>query len=229
MIDSCALARRAAMTAPDPSKPRPRRLDATPATAAAASALPEPGFWAQVKQQLKSSLPSEADLARHRWLKPIAERLSDRALWRLKAEPVARGVAIGMFWAFVVPVAQIIFAAAHCVWWRGNIPVAAGVTMITNPLTVGGWLWLAYHVGTWLLPASAEAAQIPGAAAASEGWLAWIGSIGVPTLVGMGSFAVVGAALGYLLTVSGARLWSWWRFRSALSRRRQRQQEPRPD
>jgi hypothetical protein len=180
---------------------------------------PDEGLWAQVKRQLKASLPTQEELSRHRWLAPVAGRLADRTLWRPKAEPVARGVAIGLFWAFVVPVAQILFAAAHCVWWRGNIPVAAGVTLITNPLTVGGWLWLAYHVGSWLLPASAERVQVT---AAGEGWLAWIGSFGLPTLVGMGTFAIAGAALGYVLTLSGARALAWWRMRTAMRRRRDR-------
>jgi uncharacterized protein len=189
--------------------------DRNPADAAA-----EEGLWAQVRRQLKASLPTQEELSRHRWMAPVAERLADRALWRPKAESVARGVAIGMFWAFVVPVAQILFAAAHCVWWRGNIPVAAGVTLITNPLTVGGWLWLAFHVGSWLLPASAERVQVT---ASTDGWLAWIGSFGLPTLVGMGTFAVGGAALGYVLTLAVARAMAWSRMRTALRRRRDRQ------
>jgi uncharacterized protein len=181
----------------------------------------EPGFWAQVKQQLKNSLPTQAELEKHRWLKPVASRLSDPTLWRLREEPVARGVAIGMFWAFVVPIAQILFAAAHCVWWRANIPVAAGVTLITNPLTIGFWLWLAYHLGSWILPGAGlpPATEAPGSVATDGSWWSTIGSIGLPTVVGMGSFAIGGAAAGYVLTRLGARAWAAWRWRRALSRR----------
>lgn len=199
------------MTPNDPAEP-PRRGPEAPAS---------DGFWDQFKAQMKASLPTQAELSRHRWLGPIAHRVADPALWRLRAEPMARGVAIGVFWAFVVPVAQILFAAAHCVWWRGNIPVAAGVTLITNPLTVGGWLWLAYHVGNWLLPGAAHAAPVT---RSDDGWLAWIGSIGAPTLVGMGTFAVGGAIAGYVLTRAGARAWDWWRLRAAHSRRRRRRE-----
>lgn len=187
---------------------------------------PQPaGFWTQVRAQIRASLPTQHELQRHRWLRPVAERLSDRILWRPKAEPVARGVAIGVFWAFVVPVAQILFAAAHCVWWRANIPVAAGVTLITNPLTVGGWLWLAYHVGSWLLPGAGER---PPVTASGDGWIAWLGSIGAPTLVGMGSFAIGGALLGYVLTLAVARFLAWSRMRRALRRRRERREAGRP-
>ena len=199
----------------DPPTPPGRRETATQP---GDTALP---WWAEAWRQIKASLPTQQELERHRWLRPVARRLSDRVLWRMKPEAVARGVAIGLFWAFAVPVAQILFAAAHCVWWRGNIPVAAGVTLITNPLTVGGWLWLAYQVGSQIIDGPAAAP-----AATDGGWLAWIGSIGAPTILGMGLFAVGGAVLGYVLTVLGARALAALRLRRALRRRQDRRAAP---
>lgn len=202
---------------PPPDSPPPAAQH--PKDASAAAPAPE-GFWATFRHQIRASLPTQDDLARHRWLRPIASRLYDPVLWKLKAEPVARGVAIGIFWAFAVPVAQILFAAAHCVWWRAHIPVAAGVTLITNPLTVGGWLWLAYQLGKWLVPGSAALAITPDGAV---GWWAWIGSIGAPTLIGMATFAVGGAALGYVLARAVGHGLGRWRLQAARDRRRQRQ------
>jgi hypothetical protein len=104
----------------------------------------------------------------------------------------------------VVPFAQVLFAAAHCVWWRANIPVAAAITFITNPLTVGGWLVLAYHVGTLVVgPGQAPPPDAPGA----DGLLATIQALGLPTVVGMGVFALGGALAGYVLVRLGSRLW----------------------
>lgn len=154
-------------------------------------------------QRLKAHLPTPEDLQRQRWLRPYAHRLSDAALWHPHTEAVARGVAVGLFWAFAVPVAQTLFAAAHCAWWRGNIPVAAAVTMITNPFTVGGWLWLAYKLGELLVGPSLS------------GGTGWMSSVGWPTLLGMALFAVGGALIGYALVHGGARLWSKWRAVSA--------------
>lgn len=145
-------------------------------------------------QRLKAHLPTAEDLQRHPWLRPYAHRLGDPCLWKPHTEAVARGVAVGLFWAFAVPVAQILFAAIHCIWWRGNIPVAAAVTMITNPFTVGGWLWLAYKLGEKLV----------GASLADGG--GWMSSVGWPTLLGMALFAVGGALVGYVLVHGGARL-----------------------
>ncbi|MDH4061375.1 MAG: DUF2062 domain-containing protein [Aquincola sp.] len=160
-----------------------------------------------------SKLPTAESLSRQRWLRPVAHRLFEHGLWHAKTESVARGVAIGVFWAFVVPFLQIVFAAAHCIWWRANIPVAAGVTLITNPLTVGGWLWLAYQLGSLFVS--------PGAAApAGDGVLGQLQALGWPTVVGMVMFAVGGSILGY----GGVKLFSRvrlvWRIRRRTLRKR---------
>jgi uncharacterized protein len=157
---------------------------------------------------IRASLPKREALAMHPWLQPVASRLLDPQLWRLQHESVARGVAVGMFWAFVIPLGQIVVATVHCIAWRANIPVAAAMTMLTNPLTIGFWLWLAYQVGVLVLgePLAAAAPQAAGAAA-------WLAEVGLPTVVGMGVFAVGGAALGYL----GVKL--VWRLRIFMKRR----------
>lgn len=149
-------------------------------------------------------MPTRETMAANRWLKPVAHRLLDPKLWRLQHEAVARGVAIGLFWAFALPVAQIVVAAAHSIWWRANVPVAAAVTLITNPFTVGFWLWLAYKVGSLVLDAPPPAPLSEGA-----GMMAWMASFGGPTLLGMGIFAVVFATSGYLLVKLAWRLRIW--------------------
>jgi uncharacterized protein (DUF2062 family) len=114
----------------------------------------------------------------------------------------------GTFWAFVLPVAQIVVATAHCTWWRANIPAAAAMTMVTNPLTIGFWLWLAYQAGVLVMGERLVAGAVP-----SEGSVSWLAEFGWPTVLGMGMFAVGGAALGYV----GVKL--IWRLRIWLKRR----------
>lgn len=155
-------------------------------------------------KRLNAFMPSQETLAAHPWLRPIAHRLLEPALWTAQHEAVARGVAIGIFWAFAIPFAQIVAAAAHSVWWRANIPVAVGMTLITNPFTVGFWLWLAYKLGRLVLDAPPPAARASG-----ESLLAWMTSFGGPALLGMGIFAVAGAAIGYLAVKSAWMAWSW--------------------
>jgi uncharacterized protein len=157
--------------------------------------------WAE---RLRRTLPTREALAQQPWLAPISQRILDRKLWSAQHESIARGVAIGVFWAFVIPFAQILAAAAHCVWWRGNIPVAAAVTLLTNPLTIGFWLYLAYSVGSLFIEALPPASIGDGASV-----LQWLSSIGWPAILGMGSFAIGGAASGYVLVKLGWRLNLW--------------------
>ena len=152
-------------------------------------------------ERFRSSIPTQDALAGHPWLKPVAGRLRDPRLWRGHREAVARGVAVGTFWAFVIPFAQIIVAAAHCTWWRANIPVAAAMTMVTNPFTVGFWLWLAYQLGALVI-----GEPLHGAVPSGAGFGTWFEQYGWPTVTGMGLFAVGGAALGY---ASVKLVWRW--------------------
>ena len=159
--------------------------------------------------RFRQSLPSRDVLAAHPWLKPVAGRLLDPQLWRLQHEAVARGVAVGTFWAFAIPFAQIVVATVHCTGWRANIPAAAAMTMVTNPLTIGFWLWLAYQVGGLVLgePMPTSAPQGMG------DFSAWFTEFGWPTVLGMGIFSVGGAASAYLIVKLV------WRLRIVLKRR----------
>lgn len=166
---------------------------------------PKPKPQPHWTDRMRDALPTREYLGAHPWLKPVAYRVLDPKLWRLQHEAVARGVAVGTFWAFVIPFAQIVAATAHCVWWRANIPVAAGVTMVTNPFTIGFWLWLAYQVGVLILGEPTATLAPP-----ATGMLGWLAEFGWPTVLGMGVFAVGGAAAGYFLVklVWRVRVWA---------------------
>lgn len=83
------------------------------------------------------------------------------------------------------------------------------MTMVTNPLTIGFWLWLAYQLGAALLGAAPVADPTQ-----DFGSLAWLAEYGGPTILGMGLFATAGAALGYATVKLGWRLRIWLRRRS---------------
>ncbi|MDD0837997.1 DUF2062 domain-containing protein [Curvibacter sp. HBC61] len=168
---------------------------------------PIPSWW----RRHFASWSHPDQFTQHPWLKPLAGRLLHPSLWRLRHESVARGAAVGLFWAFVLPAGQIVAAVAHCSVWRANIPVAALMTLVTNPLTIGFWLWLAYHLGAWVLGAPAQA-DGPTAAGLSQ----WLSRYGWPALVGMATLAIGSAAAGY----AGVKL--VWRLRVTLQWRRRK-------
>jgi uncharacterized protein len=166
----------------------------------------------------RNAVPTRDALARHPWLKPIAHHVLDPKLWRMHHESVARGAAIGIFWAFVLPAGQILVAVANSVWWRANIPVAAGMTLITNPFTIGFWLWLAYQAGSLVLdaPPPPPLKQI----SQSGGIMDYLGSIGAPAILGMGMFAVGGALAAYALVKIVWRLQFWLKHKNRSNRQK---------
>lgn len=149
---------------------------------------------------LKDRLPDRETLLAQRWVRPFAGRLGHRGLWCFNRRSVARGVAIGVFFGLLLPVAQIILAAIAAIGLRANVAVAAGATLITNPLTFPPIYYGAMRTGHWIL---GDAGLSSGAGlAAPEGWLArlaeWFASVGPALGVGLALFAVVGAIVGYV-------------------------------
>lgn len=171
---------------------------------------------------MKRWIPTRDHLMRSRWLAPVAHHFHDDRLWQIERGSVARGVAIGLFFGLLLPLAQFLFAVLFSIWLRGNVAVAAAATLITNPLTFAPIYWLAHRIGSALLghptaQASAEAAmvqaQTESAASAASGasWLSatWevVQSAGPPLILGLSILAVAGALVGFAL------VWLMWRTR----------------
>ena len=143
-----------------------------------------------------------------RWLSPFAHLFAHPALWHLNRRTVPRALAAGMFVAFIIPFGQFVLASLVAVTTRANNPLAAGATLISNPLTYAPIYFGAYTVGSALLPAS-----VAGQMSYGGGWslVAISGATGLGLLI----FAILAALTGY---AAGAML---WRFR-LISRRRRR-------
>lgn len=162
----------------------------------------------RLRHSIGRSLPERAVLAGHPLLRPVARHLLSPRLWHLQHEAVARAAAIGIFWAFAMPLGQIPLAVAHCIWWRANIPVAVAATFLTNPLTLGFWLWLAWQAGSLFM--DAPPLVMPGN---GVGLLEWLWGVGKPVALGMGLFATGGALASYMAVKLGWRFYVSWRWR----------------
>ena len=152
-------------------------------------------------------------LATNRLLKPIAHRFLSPELWRFTRRNVPRGVALGLFAGFVIPVGQIFLALVMAFTVRANVPIASGVTLITNPLTFPFWVWAANRAGHKVLsfaPETSKALMQPQALWSVPGLFEAAGA----TVLGFLLFAALFPPIGYFLT-------KWfWRF--SIGRRRKR-------
>lgn len=146
-------------------------------------------------------MPSREAMAKNKYLAPIAHRFLNPELWRFTRRSVPRGVALGLFAAFIIPVGQI-FLAAFLAWpARANVPLAAAVTFVTNPFTIAFWAVVANRVGNFILRIDATATEMVMAQADDNVW--WDYTVdafqvaGV-TVVGFFVLAVVTSSVGYL-------------------------------
>ncbi|MEM1194847.1 MAG: DUF2062 domain-containing protein [Pseudomonadota bacterium] len=147
-------------------------------------------------------------MARNKYLAPIAHRFLSPELWRFTRRSVPRGVALGLFSAFIIPVGQIFLAAFLALPARANVPLATLVTFVTNPFTLAFWIVVANKIGEFVLNIDKSV----GEAAREElsngvlTWLAELSEMAAVTVFGFLVMSIVASALGYL--VSGF-VWRW--------------------
>ncbi|MEO1731811.1 MAG: DUF2062 domain-containing protein [Pseudomonadota bacterium] len=147
-------------------------------------------------------------MARNKYLAPIAHRFLSPELWRFTRRSVPRGVALGLFAAFILPIGQIFLAAFLALPARANVPLAAAVTFVTNPFTFPFWIYVANQVGDLTLNID----QTVGDAAREElnsgvlVWLVELFEVAGVTAFGFLVLALVSSAVGYLLS---GMVWRW--------------------
>lgn len=174
--------------------------------------MSEPHFFSRLKSRMRVRMPEREEMARNKYLKPIAHRFLSPELWRFTRTSVPRGVGLGLFAAFIVPLGQIFLAAFLALPLRANVPIAALVTFVTNPFTFPFWAVVANKVGRFVL--NVDAAVSAGDLPSDQGLIARLFETAGVTALGFVVLALVSALLGRVVS-------SWvWRF--LVARRRSR-------
>ena len=174
---------------------------------------------------LERFLPTRDAITQSRLLRWLGPRIHDPLLWHVNRRSVARGVAMGVFFGLMIPIAQIPAAAIASLLLRGNLWIAAVSTLVSNPLTYGPLYYFAYRLGAGVIgtrtPADLTADDVERPMrmidSLAQAW-AWITGIGQPLLLGMLIMAVTGAFIAYW----GTQL--VWRMRVTAKWRRLRQE-----
>lgn len=154
-------------------------------------------------------MPKREELEDNRFIGPFARRPE---LWRFTRRSVPRGVAVGLLVGIfaLIPGVQIVGAALMCVPCRGNIPIAALMTFLSNPATTPLILLASVFVGNKLgFHADLSTLnRLYTSDASVREWGYWLLSDAAPALlIGLFIISVVSAAIGYLISSFG---WRWW-------------------
>lgn len=168
---------------------------------------------------LHRQMPTHAQLEGNRFTAPFARR---QELFRFTRRSVPAGMAVGMFVGIfaLIPGVQIVGAALMCVPFRGNIPLAAAVTFVSNPATtlliilplaVAIGNSFGYHADIATVNAMVKNG------AGIEQWWHWLLSDTAPAVViGLFIQSIIAAAVSYVLAVW---FWRWWIGRKHRARR----------
>jgi uncharacterized protein (DUF2062 family) len=184
-------------------------------------------------ERLKRLLPTPEAVRANRWLRWIGPALHHPRLWHMNRHGVALGMALGLFFGLLIPIAQIPLAGLSAVLLRANVPMAVASTLVTNPFTFGPVYYAAWRVGASIIgvpegetapPIEAQGPPDPAVAPSdaheswwSQGWRRITG-VGKPLMLGLAIFACMGGLLTYVL-VSAA-----WHLKVRLQRRKRLRQ-----
>ena len=189
-----------------------------------------------MKSKFKKWLPDPASVRANRWLRWMGPVLNHPRLWHFSRKGIAMGLALGIFFGLLIPIAQIPFAAAMAVILRANLPVAVASTLVTNPVTFGPVYYGAYRLGKTILGEEAlseqealrslNKAQTQSAATSDKSWserlkvwLKQFGKIGKSLVLGLAIVATVSGLLVYFLVSGAWALKTRWNRRQRIKKR----------
>lgn len=103
------------------------------------------------KKRLKNLLPTSEKILESRSLKLFAPHLADARLWQFNRHSLNKAVYIGVLSAFFPLPGQMLLALIGALIFRANVPMALGLTWITNPITTLPVFYAGYYVGAKII------------------------------------------------------------------------------
>lgn len=166
--------------------------------------------------RLKRLIPHRDHLVHNRWLRWLGPYLHHPRLWHWSR----RGVALGVFFGLLIPVAQIPVSAAAAILLRANVPAAAASTLVTNPVTFGPIYYGAYQLGLWVTGQDSAPPALDTPPVEGEGFWQRLRRLGLPLVVGL---AIAATLMGFL---SYGLISLFWYLRVTRKRRQGRRPPP---
>lgn len=131
------------------------------------------------------------------WLhRRFGDRIFGPELWQPNRDRVARGVAVGAFFSMVPIPFQMVLSTMAAVVFRFNIPSAAALTWISNPITMPVFVVAQYELGRWLLGMGGELPEMT-----RSGMVELVKSAPMPLLLGAGVSGVILGVVGYVVSL----------------------------
>ena len=147
-----------------------------------------------LKALFQRYLPKQQYLREHRHLRFFGPYLRQASLWHLNRRSAARGVALGLFVAFIPLPVHMLLVACLAILFRVNLPISVLAVWVSNPITWAPQIIFSYKTGLWLMGTPPTA----------------------PFLLGCLVLGAASAVLGHMM-IQG--LWRWFFIRKWRKRR----------
>lgn len=102
----------------------------------------------KIFRTLRKYLPTPKEIQQYRYLHIFGDSLKQPELWTFNRQSIAKGVAIGLFCAFLPMPFEIVPAIFIAAMLRGNLPFSIAGIWISNPFT-----WVPLYTPCYLLGA----------------------------------------------------------------------------
>jgi len=102
----------------------------------------------KVLNNLRKYLPTFKEIQQYRYLHIFGDSLKQQELWTFNRQSTAKGIAIGIFCAFLPMPFEMVPAIFLAALMRGNLPFAIAGIWISNPIT-----WVPLYTPCYLLGA----------------------------------------------------------------------------
>ncbi len=174
------------------------------------------------KKRLKKLLPTPEQILQSRSLKLFAPHLADPRLWQFNRHSLNKAVYIGVLSAFFPLPGQMLLALIGALIFRANVPMALGLTWITNPLTTLPIFYVGYYIGASIIDVPMISLRIIGKMIAA--FSLWLLSDGAnPFVTYRGTVSITAFCLGLTILaiitsiVCGLAFKGIWRYKTVTS------------
>jgi len=99
------------------------------------------------KNKLKKFLFNNRKFLDNDRLKIFGKKLYNPCIWYFNKHTISRGIAIGLFFAWIPVPFQMVLAAGFAILFKGNLPISVSLVWITNPITMPVLFLFAYKIG----------------------------------------------------------------------------------
>ena len=179
-------------------------------------------------KRLKDLLPTPEKILASRTLKLFAPQLADPRLWHFNRHSLNKAVYIGVLSAFFPLPGQMLLALIGALIFRANVPMALGLTWITNPVTSLPVFYAGYYVGAKILDVPMISLRLIGSMIAD--FSLWALSDGAnPFITYKGTVSLTAFCLGLTILaivssiVCGSAFKAIWRYKTVTSWQKRQQ------